>query len=384
MSLFLVSPTPSKLPGTGAASGPASASAFSADGGDAIEGGAQGLPFAALLARQIKGLAALFEGRADGSKSSRAPGDNDQGEDVPVTGNAASAPALPLDLSALQASALVLPPALPFAPKAPGAEEAAGLSEKKRGAEEAAGLPAKKGGVAEAALDLAAAGKAKAAEIAEASQNLPPAIPPGNRFSEKLAALTDGVPAAAVAGKADAPAVLPDPLPGAPLAVVGPADVSAALRRPEPVPAQHVLPRVGSAEWGGAVGDKVLWMAGQSRQVAELHLNPPSLGPLEVRLTVSNDQASALFVSHHAAVREAIETALPRLREMLADSGIMLGNVSVGAESFSQQQQAFDRKGSGREDGGNGPPATDRFASRAADKPLAAGLAHDGMVDIFA
>jgi flagellar hook-length control protein FliK len=74
-------------------------------------------------------------------------------------------------------------------------------------------------------------------------------------------------------------------------------------------------------------------------QVAELHLNPPELGPLQITLTLSNDQASAQFVSQHAAVREAIETAMPRLREMLAEGGITLGNANVSAESFGGQTQ---------------------------------------------
>ena len=162
------------------------------------------------------------------------------------------------------------------------------------------------------------------------------------------------------------------------------ADVAAALRNMEPVPAQTVVPRVGSADWGTAVGDKVLWMANQNHQIAELHLNPPNLGPLEVRLSISSDQASALFVSHHSAVREAIETALPRLREMLADSGITLGNVTVGSESFSQQQPS-NRQGGG-ENGRSGQFAIENVMSipqvSVQGKPL--GLTHDGMVDIFA
>lgn len=152
------------------------------------------------------------------------------------------------------------------------------------------------------------------------------------------------------------------------------------IRQREQPSTLSVAPKVGSAEWGGAVGDKVLWMASQSRQVAELHLNPPNLGPLEVRLTINNDQASAMFVSHHAAVREAIEAALPRLREMLADNGIMLGNTTVGSESFSQQQ-AFDQRG-----GGGGARADAEMesvlAKISASRP--AGQMHDGMVDIFA
>lgn len=104
--------------------------------------------------------------------------------------------------------------------------------------------------------------------------------------------------------------------------------------------AYTVAPPVGSSEWGGALGDKVTWIASQGTQTAELQLNPPNLGPLEVRVTVGADQqASVLFVSHQPAVREALETAMPRLREMLADSGVMLGNSMVGAETFQQQQQ---------------------------------------------
>ena len=87
------------------------------------------------------------------------------------------------------------------------------------------------------------------------------------------------------------------------------------------------------------MGEKVLWMTGQQLQVAELHLNPPELGPLQITLTMNNDQASAQFVSQHASVREAIEAAMPRLREMLAEGGITLGNTNVGAESFREQAQ---------------------------------------------
>lgn len=95
---------------------------------------------------------------------------------------------------------------------------------------------------------------------------------------------------------------------------------------------------IGSAGWGDAVGQKVVWMASQQQQVAELHLNPPHLGPMEVRLTINNDQVTALFVSHQPVVREAIEAAMPRLREMFADNGMMLGNATVSSDSLPQQQ----------------------------------------------
>ncbi|UJP05944.1 MAG: flagellar hook-length control protein FliK [Nitrosomonas sp.] len=101
---------------------------------------------------------------------------------------------------------------------------------------------------------------------------------------------------------------------------------------------------VGHAKWGGELAQKVVWMASQQSQVAEIHLNPAHLGPVEVMLNISQDQATAQFVSANPAVRDAIQDALPKLREMLADNGIQLGNVTVGADSFQQehrQQHAY-------------------------------------------
>jgi flagellar hook-length control protein FliK len=57
-----------------------------------------------------------------------------------------------------------------------------------------------------------------------------------------------------------------------------------------------------------------------------------------VRVNMVDGQANLTFMTQHAPVREAIEAATSRLREMLGDSGINLGEVSVNVGSFSQQQ----------------------------------------------
>lgn len=106
-----------------------------------------------------------------------------------------------------------------------------------------------------------------------------------------------------------------------------------------PAAAPVLSARVGEHGWDQALGNRLVWMAGQGQQVAQLHLNPPELGPLHVTLTLNNDQASAQFVSGHALVRDALEAGMPRLREMLADSGIALGNASVSADAFREQAQ---------------------------------------------
>ena len=98
---------------------------------------------------------------------------------------------------------------------------------------------------------------------------------------------------------------------------------------------------LGHSKWNNDFAQKIVWLAHQQNQVAELRLNPAHLGPVEIMLSLSGDdnaQATAQFVSPHIAVREVIEAALPRLREMMAESGIQLGDVMVGAESFQQQE----------------------------------------------
>lgn len=110
-----------------------------------------------------------------------------------------------------------------------------------------------------------------------------------------------------------------------------------------PVTADTVLPQqvipqpVTSPVWSSMLGDRVVWMVGRQQQFAEIHLNPPALGPLEIRLSVQDGQASLTFTTQHIPVREALEAATPRLREMLGESGISLGSVAVNVGTFDQQ-----------------------------------------------
>ena len=90
---------------------------------------------------------------------------------------------------------------------------------------------------------------------------------------------------------------------------------------------------VASHGWDTAVADKVVWMAGQQHGKADLVLNPPTMGRVEVSLTVAGDQAKAVFVSANPEVRQALEDAMPRLREVLQGAGINLGQTHVGADS---------------------------------------------------
>lgn len=103
------------------------------------------------------------------------------------------------------------------------------------------------------------------------------------------------------------------------------------------MPGDKLTPPVGTPAWDQALGQKVVWMSAGAQQSASLTLNPPDLGPLQVVVHVSNDQASATFISAHPDVRHALEAALPKLREMMGDAGIQLGQSTVSAGNPNQQ-----------------------------------------------
>merc|ERR1712000_191194 len=81
------------------------------------------------------------------------------------------------------------------------------------------------------------------------------------------------------------------------------------------------------------LGEKIRWMVNARNTMAEIRLDPPELGSMQVRVNVSGDAATVNFVVQSAQARDALAQAEPRLREMLAEQGINLG------ESFVSQQQ---------------------------------------------
>lgn len=108
------------------------------------------------------------------------------------------------------------------------------------------------------------------------------------------------------------------------------ADAAASAKSVE----QPVELPVGQAGWGRELGSRVLWLARDNQQYAELHLNPPNLGPLEVRIALQSDQGATIsFLSNHAAVRDAVTDALPQLRDLFAEGGFTALDVSVSHQS---------------------------------------------------
>lgn len=95
-----------------------------------------------------------------------------------------------------------------------------------------------------------------------------------------------------------------------------------------------------STAWTNDFSDKVVWLAKNDQQQAQININPPQLGPIQITLNISGDQATAVFTSAHAEVRQAIENSLPQLKEMLSGAGINLGQADVGANLPQQHRES--------------------------------------------
>lgn len=95
-------------------------------------------------------------------------------------------------------------------------------------------------------------------------------------------------------------------------------------------PAVPIAVPPGRPDWSAAVGQRVLWMVTHKTQVAELRLNPPELGPVEVKVRTDDDGVRLSFAAGNPAVREALESAAPRLREMFLAEGLRLENMDIG------------------------------------------------------
>lgn len=109
-----------------------------------------------------------------------------------------------------------------------------------------------------------------------------------------------------------------------------------------PLGLQTIQIPVKSPQWGQALGQRVVYMANNRMQQAQITLNPEKLGPIQIKLQIDRDQqVHVSMTAHNGATREAMELALPRLKEMLEQSGMNLSSVDVNDQTqYSQQQDS--------------------------------------------
>ena len=112
----------------------------------------------------------------------------------------------------------------------------------------------------------------------------------------------------------------------------------AAARVADATPDGTLKSPLGSARWQDDLGNQLTWMANNGREAASLRLTPENLGPVEVRISIPDGQASVFFGAASADTRSALEQSLPRLRELFAAQGMVLTDAGVSRDA---PRQAF-------------------------------------------
>ncbi len=157
-----------------------------------------------------------------------------------------------------------------------------------------------------------------------------------------------------------------------------------ALTGPGSLPGLPVNTPMGQPGWSAELGQRMVWLANQEIREAQIQLNPRHLGPIDVRIIYSDtQQLSVSFTAQNPAAREALDAALPRLREMFEQQGLNLADASVSQESFAGQQQEAENENGLRHDAmadTHGVVSGDGELQQRSP-PISIGL---GLVDIFA
>jgi len=98
-----------------------------------------------------------------------------------------------------------------------------------------------------------------------------------------------------------------------------------------------------------AVKDKIMLMISQKLQQFDITLDPPELGNMQVRVNLQGEQAVVNFMVQNQQAKEALEQNMHKLRDMLAEQGVDVGDANV--EQQSQQENdnnTAEKKHNGR------------------------------------
>ena len=135
------------------------------------------------------------------------------------------------------------------------------------------------------------------------------------------------------------------------------------------------------------LSEKIRWMVNARNTMAEIRLDPPELGSMQVRVNVAGDAASVSFVVQSQQAKDALADAMPKLRDMLSEQGIELGDAQVRKDSSSgqengQQLAGNSHQGQGAGDRGENDGVDDTDGMRVIEQSIS--RADKGGIDFYA
>jgi flagellar hook-length control protein FliK len=112
-----------------------------------------------------------------------------------------------------------------------------------------------------------------------------------------------------------------------------------------PTPILKVNAGVETPEFAQGLAERVSTLVDANLTSARLQVNPPQLGPVEVRIAVQGDHALVWLTSHSAVTRDALESSSSKLREMLGAQGFAQVSVDISQRHFQERpapSQSYD------------------------------------------
>lgn len=106
-------------------------------------------------------------------------------------------------------------------------------------------------------------------------------------------------------------------------------------------------------DFGNNMKERLVVMMNKGIQTADIRLDPAELGQMQVKMSVENDVTTVNFVVQNSQAKELLEQAMPKLKDMLAEQGIELGEGAVHQEDKQQEQWQAGENGNGRGNGSN-------------------------------
>jgi len=103
---------------------------------------------------------------------------------------------------------------------------------------------------------------------------------------------------------------------------------------------EHVMQtQPGTPQFSEELGGQVRVFVNNGLQEARLQLTPADLGKVQITINMEGEHARVVFVAETAVARDLLDQSMPRLREMLQQSGIQLAQGDVSDQAESQRRE---------------------------------------------
>jgi len=169
-------------------------------------------------------------------------------------------------------------------------------------------------------------------------------------------------------------------------------DIQTSILRAPAQPANNILTsplpsmNIDRPGWEQSFVNNVSWMNNENVQTANIRISPADLGPIEIKMTLKQDQMTLNINAHHALTRETLENSMPRLKEVLADNGFNSVNVDVSGQQThgggAEKNAASDSNWFGSDEGSE--YESEQYGDGLTQAEQRLRVSGSGMVDIFA